>query len=202
MTKSFRVLCIGDSHTAGFPLFDPMLGGNQKSSYEFWLEKFLTQTFPATVFHLENHGICGQTSAEVFFRFKSHISLSKPYDLGIFWAGANDLAVGYPISSIWQSLFKAYELAKKNSLRFILVTIPPMWPGISHKINKINQKIKMLNKRGSYHYADVYTVLEKQGVLNPRYDSGDGVHLSIDGYNQVGEVMFNTISNIINDLVK
>ena len=32
-----KALCLGDSHTAGFPEHDPMFGGNVKSSYQFWL---------------------------------------------------------------------------------------------------------------------------------------------------------------------
>ncbi|UCE14220.1 MAG: hypothetical protein JSV04_03335 [Candidatus Heimdallarchaeota archaeon] len=202
MTNPFRILCIGDSHTAGFPLFDPMWGGDQKSSYEYWLEELLIQHFSETVFHVENHGICGQTSAEVYYRFKSHITQTKPYNLVIYWAGANDLAVGYPVSSIWQNLSNAYELAKKNSLTFVLVTIPPMWQILNRKIRKLNQKIREPDKGYLYHYVDVYSALENQGLLNSQYDSGDGVHLSIDGYNRVGEVIFNTISNIISNLLK
>ena len=38
-----KALCIGDSHTAGFPEHDPMFGGNVQSSYPFWLTKKLKE---------------------------------------------------------------------------------------------------------------------------------------------------------------
>ena len=47
-----KILCIGDSHTAGFPGFDPMMGGNPESSYQFWLKKGLLKIRPDIDFNI------------------------------------------------------------------------------------------------------------------------------------------------------
>ena len=46
MADPLRILCIGDSHTAGFPDYDPLMGGDPESSYQFWLEKGLKGIHP------------------------------------------------------------------------------------------------------------------------------------------------------------
>ena len=183
------ILCIGNSHTAGFPLFDPLYGGDPKSSYEYWLRLHLSDHFSDIEFDIHNEGRCGQVSREILRRLKNILS-SFNNDLVIFWAGANDLALGYSVNRIWENLWRAYQFSVKKSKAFILVTIPPMnWPGINTNIVQLNEEIRNNSGIDTYKYADAYSalVLEKGGVLNPNYDAGDGVHLSIDGYEQVGQ---------------
>ncbi len=200
--KKIKILCIGNSHTAGFPLFDPMFGGDIQSSYEYWFNLLLSSHFSGIPFKIDNKGICGQVSGEVYQRLKA-ILTNKNYDLVIFWSGANDLAIGYSVDTIWKNLWRAYELAKQKSTPFLLVTIPPMnWPGIDSKITKLNEKIKSNSGSTSYLIADTYQVLAKQRALNPLYDAGDGVHLSITGYEEVGQEIFNQVSPFLEKLLK
>ena len=63
-----EILCIGDSHTAGFPGFDPMIGGNSESSYQFWLKKGLIETRSNINYNIINEGICGDTSHGIVLR--------------------------------------------------------------------------------------------------------------------------------------
>lgn len=196
-----KILCIGNSHTAGFPLFDPLYGGNPKSSYEYWFDILLTQDFPSVLFDIDNRGICGQVSSQVYQRLESILSKSH-LDLVIFWAGANDIALGYSADKIWNNLWKAVELSQETTI-ITLVTIPPMnWPGISHELTKLNKKIRNHSNSRACFVADTFAVLEKQGMLDPEYDSGDGVHLSIDGYEKVGGAIFNAISPLITNILK
>ena len=50
--KTITILCIGDSHTAGFPDYDPFMGGDPESSYQFWLTSELINLNPAVNYHL------------------------------------------------------------------------------------------------------------------------------------------------------
>ncbi|MFX0182755.1 MAG: SGNH/GDSL hydrolase family protein [Candidatus Hodarchaeota archaeon] len=196
MLTKIKILCIGDSHTAGYPFFDPMYGGNPESSYEYWVNLHLTNTFSSSTFILENHGICGQGSSEVYNRLKKLLTTNK-YDIIIYWAGANDIAIGYSIQSIWKNLWKAYKLAKEKTLTFILVTIPPMdWYEIDPIIVELNEKI-LSNSKNNYHCADVYPALEEKGKLKKVYNVGDGVHLSVEGYRLVGKVISDTLSEYL-----
>lgn len=201
MRNQVKILCIGDSHTAGYPFFDPMFGGDPESSYEHWLNLILKEEFPAISFLLDNRGMCGQTSTEVYNRLNSLLS-DITYDLVIFWAGANDIAVGYSIQTIWENLRKAYELVSKSNSVFILVTIPPMtWFGIGNTVSILNKKIKDFNKVNYYH-VDVYMVLNENEKLKAIFDVGDGVHLSIQGYKMVGEKIFESMAPIIKSIPK
>ncbi|MHA2203042.1 MAG: GDSL-type esterase/lipase family protein [Candidatus Hodarchaeales archaeon] len=187
-----NILCIGDSHTAGFPLFDPLYGGDPLSSYEYWFDIHLSNHFSNNLFDIHNKGICGQFSSEVVHRLKPTLSKFS-YDLVIFWAGANDIAMGYSVKRIWENLWQAYKFSVSKSKAFMLVTIPPMnWSEIDTKIVQLNEKIRKNSNSDTYLYADAYTalILKRKGVLNPIYDAGDGVHLSIDGYEQVGKEIF------------
>ncbi len=195
-----KILCIGDSHTAGFPLYDPIFGGNPKSSYEYWLNNLLIEQFSSYSFSLDNKGICGQTTNEINHRLKRLLK-QKRYDLVIYWGGANDIAIGYNSNVIWRNIEEALEFTKKISVKCMTVTIPPMnWAGISDHVIDVNLNIKEAKENtGAYIIADVYEVLEKQGNLNPLCDAGDGVHLSIEGYKRVGRTIFQSMLDFINN---
>ena len=199
-----NILCIGDSHTAGFPLFDPLYGGDPRSSYEYWYNTLLSKQFSNISFVIHNKGICGQVSGEVLRRLNNALETFN-YDLIILWAGANDIAIGYSVKRIWENLWQAYEISVKKSKALMLVTIPPMnWPGIDPKINQLNEKIRNNSNSDTYMYTDAYAalVLENEDVLNPIYDAGDGVHLSIDGYEQIGKVIFDQTVLLIQKIMR
>jgi lysophospholipase L1-like esterase len=200
VTTQIKILCIGDSHTAGYPFFDPQFGGNPRSSYEYYLNLLLSNQFPNVSFVLDNQGICGQVTYEIVQRYRNLINFR--YDLVIFWGGANDIAVGYPVDDIWNNLKSACKLTVGKPFRVVLITIPPMnWPGIGQKIIELNDRIDNYNKLGKCLSADVYGALEKNDELKSQFDAGDGVHLSIEGYEKVGEVIFNSIRRYLTDLI-
>ncbi|MHA1214979.1 MAG: SGNH/GDSL hydrolase family protein [Candidatus Hodarchaeales archaeon] len=199
--KKIRILCIGNSHTAGFPGFDPIFGGNPKSSYEFWLEKLLVQNHRKNDFFLDNKGICGQTSSEILSRYDKIMSQDH-YDLSIFWAGANDLALGHSTKKIQKNIQKSIVTAIKLQTPIVIVNIPPMgWSQLYDDISELNNYIQGLNDKYCIT-ADVYSKLVHSNELLSAYDSGDGVHLSSEGYKKVAEVLFNCISPILNKVNK
>ena len=200
MQKKIRILCIGDSHTAGFPSFDPLYGGNIKSSYEYWLDLLLKQKYKTIKFIIENKGQCGETSFEVYRRFKALLSKNM-YNLSIFWAGANDIALGYSTAEIWANLLKASKIAQNKDIKFIIINIPPMnWPSLNLIIKDLNERISSY-KKNVYLCANVHNVLEEKGKLKADYDAGDGVHLSQKGYQEVGKAIFKIILPLIDNIV-
>ena len=81
----------------------------------------------------------------------------------------------------------------------MVVTIPPMnWQGFDKQVTAINGKIRNFNNNSTkFFIADVYLRLETKGNLDPKFDVGDGVHLSIEGYKQVGKTIFRSLFNMI-----
>lgn len=55
-------------------------------------------------------------------------------------------------------------------------------------ITDINKKLKKVTSNKNVSYLDMYSVLEKDGVLNSEF-TDDGIHLNKEGYNQVFKVI-------------
>ncbi len=194
--SSYSILCIGDSHTAGFPSFDPIYGGNPESSYQFWLLKLLNSNFSDIKFRLNNQGVCGQTTKEITFRL-DNILLKEHFELIIYCGGANDIAIGYSTHKIWQNIEKALKNVQPSESLFFLLTIPPMnWSEAFHPLREINEKIMKTRHIENCFPVDIYAALENKGYLDRNFDAGDGVHLSIHGYKKVGDIIFKAISNV------
>ena len=124
-SSNISILCIGNSHTAGFPLYDPSYGGNPKSSYEYWLEMELKENFQKLNFDIENQGICGEMATDIFRRLTAIDNLER-YNFILYWGGANDLGIGRPIERIWQSLLQASQFCSSYQTKFFFLTIPPL----------------------------------------------------------------------------
>ena len=190
MDKIVRILCIGDSHTAGFPYYDPFYGGDQTSSYEYWLEGKLSKENKQMQFKIDNKGVCGQISSQILSRL-SQILEKKKYDFILLWAGANDIALGYSADSIWENLMKSVRMAKKENTSIFIITIPPMgWTEIQSTVRELNQCI-ITHSGIDFTSIDVFNDLSDGYFLNSQFDSGDGVHLSIEGYKKVASIVFN-----------
>ncbi len=193
----YRVLCIGDSHTAGFPLFDPVYGGNPRSSYQYWLQKNCELLVPEFSLVLSNQGICGQTSHEIVTRLRRELDHSQTeYNMVILWAGANDIALGYSPLDIFENIKQGVGISQEFGLNILVPTIPPMPMGWGDVVRQVNT-ILTNNSSEHYYLVDVYTVLEETSKLSPKYDCGDGVHLSIEGYKAVAS----TIQQVLNAIL-
>jgi lysophospholipase L1-like esterase len=188
------ILTIGDSHTAGFPEFDPIYGGNAKSSYQYWLKKSLVKSNIFKGLSIKNQGICGDTSKGVLYRLNKNLKrpLDIIYDLVILNGGANDFS--YDISSIQSNLQTACENVRRNGIPVILCSIPPFGDEfIRNQLKKITEELESYVK-GENDPKIIFHNWNKllssnSGLLKKVYSSKDGVHLSIEGYKVLGEDM-------------
>jgi len=188
------ILCIGNSHTAGFPLYDPSYGGNPKSSYEYWLEKELKEKFKKLSFDIDNQGICGEMTTDIFRRLTA-INYLEKYNFILYWGGANDLGVGRPIERIWNNLMQASEFCSSYQIKFYFLTLPPMnIPGMNEPIADLNRLILDDSKS---EVIDIHAALIYKNQLNKEFGIGDGVHLSISGYREVGRTVNRTLSRYL-----
>ncbi|MFX0196791.1 MAG: SGNH/GDSL hydrolase family protein [Candidatus Hodarchaeota archaeon] len=193
----YRVLCIGDSHTAGFPLFDPAYGGNPRSSYQYWLQKNCEAVVPELKLILSNQGICGQTSHKIVTRLQQELDRAQTeYNMVILWAGANDIALGYDPLDIFENIKQGVRISQDFGLKVLVLTIPPMPMGWGNVVCQVNTMLA--NNSGELYYiVDTYSVLEENGNLSPHYDCGDGVHLSEKGYCVVGKLLSEVFQNFL-----
>jgi lysophospholipase L1-like esterase len=198
--KSFTILCIGDSHTAGFPGHDPLMGGDPASSYQFWLREGLLGQLPEHDFRLINEGLCGDTSRGIVTRLLRSLNDMR-CDAVILAGGTNDLGM-ISDAHIIRNLTEGYDACRDRGIPLIATTIPPInLEGYGAHLATINLAIeKYVSTTSGVALADWFGALkDDEGFLAAGYDAGDGVHLSIEGYRAVGTLMVPLVRRAICD---
>lgn len=182
-----NVLCIGDSHTAGFPEHDPLFGGNVKSSYQFWLTGKLKGIDSEKEFCFMNRGVCGDTSDGIVSRLIRCLD-TVDVNLVILQGGTNDLGM-LPPGETFSNLKRGYSACLKRDLPVIAVTVPPLnFKEYESKVMLINRAVIDYAENSCHVFtADWFKTLRTEdNRLKAEYDEGDGVHLSVQGYRQAG----------------
>jgi len=182
-----NVLCIGDSHTVGFPDYDPMFGGNVQSSYQFWLTEKLDEMDCAKKFCFINRGVCGDTSDSIVLRLLRCLD-TVAVDLIILQGGTNDLGM-LPPDEIFLKLKQGYSACLKRGLPVIAVTVPPLnFKEYESKVMLVNRAVIEYAENNPHAFtADWFKTLRTDdNMLKAEYDEGDGVHFSVQGYRKAG----------------
>lgn len=189
-----KVLCFGDSLTAGTPGFEPGYGGDVRSQYGFWM----VEEAKKTGYHeleFTNRGVPGELASMMFSRFRRTLSEDE-YDIAVIMGGSNDIGWGNEPVTIHASLNRLWQLSIDNSIIVIACTIPPIgseYPSIQKSQQQLNI---LINQSGNddINVVDVFSALaDNNRLLLPVYDCGDGLHLSVEGYKKMGESIWNEV---------
>ena len=184
-----RVVFIGNSITEGWPKAHP---------------GFFTDN------GFIGRGISGQTSYEIFTRFRADVIDLAP-EAVVINAGTNDIAENgrnYNEDRTFGHIQSMVELALVHGIKPILATVLPS-AGFSwnREINDAPQRIASLNKRLKAYadekglpFIDYYSALvEKPSeALDNRYTK-DGVHPTADGYTVMESVALPVITKVLSD---
>ncbi|MFW9980148.1 MAG: SGNH/GDSL hydrolase family protein [Candidatus Thorarchaeota archaeon] len=188
-----KILGFGDSLTAGTPGYEPGYGGDVHSQYGFWiLESARKEGVTTLQFH--NQGRPGELAIQMRPRLRRLIEREK-YDFAIILGGTNDLGWGYEPTKVFEALQNLYLDCLQVDIRIVPCTIPPIgFLDMEHqrKQRELNTLI-MGNKTAmnDCYPCDIFSELvDPEGILLPEYDSGDGLHLSIEGYRKIGELIW------------
>jgi lysophospholipase L1-like esterase len=198
MVEKFTILCIGNSHTAGYPDHDPFMGGDPASSYQFWLNKGLVKEWPEGDFKLINEGVCGDTSRGITTRLIRALQ-TMTCNLVILAGGTNDIGM-IREDAISENLEKGYDVCREKNAKLIVTTVPPIsLPGYDAPVTMLNHAIRAYSdKHSDVFIADWYRALQDDaGSLSKRYDAGDGVHLSRKGYERIGSLMVPIVGEVL-----
>jgi lysophospholipase L1-like esterase len=125
----------------------------------------------------------------------------KRYDAVIILGGSNDIGWGYPVHAIFKTLTTLWSLARGNGSRVVACTVPPIgsvFPDIQVKQGELNSLILRASKDiEGLIVVDLFSALaDSDNLLLSTFDSGDGLHLSIQGYRQMGETIWKSISQL------
>ena len=167
---------------------------------------FYTEDFPFDEFELDYHYVKSSdkdlTTDSLLEDIETNIYIYNPSIIFIS-VGYNDLYDGKDIDKIISNLSEIID-SIQNNRQYAKIYIESMYP-INKKselfdkdivgnnidndiINKFNKKLLSLTKKKEVNYLDVYSMLEKNGVLDLDY-TDDGVNLNKDGYKQVMKVI-------------
>lgn len=133
---------------------------------------------------VKNRGISGNKTADLLIRLPEIIN-RHPSKIFIE-IGINDIAYEVPTEIIMSNISMIINDIKVGSPQTKIFFISIMPTPVRSKPNglNLNETVKDINKKirdmHNITFIDVYTALEKDGTLNPEYDSADH-HLNADG---------------------
>ena len=186
------VAALGDSITAGTPLWDPNPGSrtqipepDRRSQYGYWAERAL----PGTRFR--NCGVNGERTDQIAARLDD---CADGADVLIVQGGVNDIAQARPVEGVAQNLRAMVRRGKALGLRVAVVELLP-WngghPAADRPIRALNRRIAAIGREEGVSVIGWYDVLEdaqRPGRMRLRLTS-DLAHPSIEGYRRLGEAV-------------
>jgi acyl-CoA thioesterase I len=203
---SHRIVCFGDSLTAGFqsPSADNPQGG--ETPYGRFLQELAGPSVRISI-----SGVCGELTGDMALRFRSAVLELRPTHVVIL-GGTNDLGWNIQPADIMCNLLKMYELAAEAKITPVPVTVPSIRMGDDfwgqegrrwfaehldrrHQLNGL-----ILRYADSKHLAvcDLFaaTVEPETQQLAAQY-SNDGLHFTTAGYRLVAERLYQEVFSAI-----
>jgi lysophospholipase L1-like esterase len=187
------VAALGDSITAGTPLWDPDPGVrreigdrlDEQSQWPYWAAR----ADPRLEFR--NHGINLQETAEIAARLDAAVDGA---DVLVVQGGVNDLVHGKPLEGAASNLREMVRRGKELGLGVAIVELVPNnnFPELEEPIRRLNGHIHSLAGEESVPVLPFYAALEdpdRPGRMRPEY-TDDGNHPSVEGHRRLGEHAF------------
>ena len=196
------VAALGDSITAGSPLFDPDpemraalgFGDDQRSQFEYWAKR------EDSSLEFENCGVFGERTDEIALRLAS---CSEGADVLFVQGGINDIAqalAGGPEAALQAADEAAANIdgmlseGEDLGLEVAVVNVLP-WnnghPVADEAIARLNSALAEIAKSRGVPLLDFHDALEDPytaGLMGPDL-TDDGDHPSIEGYRLLGELV-------------
>lgn len=207
-------LCLGNSLTAGYPGYDPAPDGishgygTYNSQYEFWLKKLCLEHFEENIERINtknipeltfiNKGVPGELTSNFLGRISYDMLSIKPKpDYSIIIGGTNDLGWGIANDKILKNIKELHSISRNAGILSVGGKIPPIRMEQSSKAyNKrkieLNKMLKDYFNENKIPFADLYQgMIDDKENLKSECAYVDGLHFSVEGYKQMGTVIFN-----------
>jgi len=189
------VACLGDSITAGSPLWDPdpavrarITEPDERSQWQWWAAR--------TAPHLDfrNHGVYGERTDQIAARFDGAV---EGAELLIVQGGINDVVQGRPVEEAARSLAGMIERGRGIGLRVAVADVLPWNNGdarAAQDIDRLNQLVRaMADGLGVPLLPFHDTLADPQQPHRMRDEwTDDGDHPSVEGHRWLGERAFRT----------
>ncbi|MGI8557283.1 MAG: SGNH/GDSL hydrolase family protein [Solirubrobacteraceae bacterium] len=183
------VAALGDSITAGSPIWDPdpqvraQIGSalDERSQYEYWATRRLRVPF-------RNCGVFGERVEQIALRLDA---CARGARYLIVQGGINDIAQGRSVADAARGLEGIVRRAQALGLGVELVEVLPWnngYPGAAGPIEQLNRLIAQIGARARVPVLGFYRALEDpRAPGRMRADlTIDGNHPSVSGYRILG----------------
>ena len=189
------VACLGDSITAGSPLWDPdpvvraRIGEpDERSQWQWWAARIAPQL------DFRNHGVYGERSDQIALRFDVAV---EGAELLIVQGGINDVVQDRPVEEAARNLAGMIERGRGLGLRVAVADVLPWNNGdarAAQDIARLNQLVRaMADGLGVPLLPFHDTLADPQQPHRMRDEwTGDGDHPSVEGHRLLGERAFRT----------
>lgn len=186
-----QVAALGDSITAGSPLWDPdpairaQLGSSldRRSQYEYWAARRLDDV------RFRNCGVFGERTDEIALRFEGCV---RGAEVLIVQGGINDIAQMRSPAEAAANLRGIAERGQESGMRVALVEVLPWnngYPRAAGPIRELNRRIGAIGEQLDVPVFSWYEALEDPAAPG-RMRAGltdDGDHPSVAGYRLLAE---------------
>jgi len=188
------VACLGDSITAGSPLWDPDPGVrarigaalDERSQWEWWAAR-LDETLD-----FRNHGVYGERTDEIAARLDA---AAAGADVLVVQGGINDVVQKRPVEDAAHDLATMVEHGRGLGLAVVLADVLPWNNGDARAaadIERLNTLIAALRERLGVPLLPFHATLADPARPGRMRDAwtDDGDHPSVEGHRQLGERAF------------
>lgn len=200
MTDLVTIIALGDSTTAGTPLFKspielpPGGSGDERSQFAYWL----MQSHPDWL--VLNRGVNGERSDQIAARFDRDVLGHDPRVLVVI-AGVNDVYQGRPAVHVRRHLRRIYDRAAAAGIAVVAGSIVPYniaTAAQNEAMHEINSWIAAEASRD----PNVLFVDTRAAVADPRDPdrlaaSPDELHPDIEGYRRMAAALEPAIARVI-----
>jgi lysophospholipase L1-like esterase len=192
--RPVTIAALGDSITAGSPLWDPDParrrargdGINEESQYEYWARRRLG---PNASFR--NCGVFGETTAQIARRLDR---CARGAQILIVQGGINDVYRPIPVERSAANLRAMVRRGRRLGLRVALANVLPWnngYPRFAGKIQRLNGLIARIGREERVPVLPFFQALEdpqRPGRMREDWTI-DGDHPSVPGYRRLAEVV-------------
>jgi lysophospholipase L1-like esterase len=189
------VACLGDSITAGSPLWDPdpvvraRIGEpDERSQWQWWA----AQAAPELDFR--NHGVYGERTDQIAARFDGAVEGAA---FLIVQGGINDVVQGRPVEDAARNLAGMIERGRALGVQVAVADVLPWNNGdarAAEDITRLNQLVRALADGLDVPLLPFHdTLADPQQPHRMRDEwTDDGDHPSVEGHRLLGERAFRT----------
>jgi lysophospholipase L1-like esterase len=187
--RRILVACLGDSITAGSPLWDPdpavragVSEPDPRSQYEYWAEQADSRL------ELRNCGMYGQRTDEIAARLERCAAGAQAL---VVQGGINDIAQGRPVDRAAENLRGMVLRGRELGLAVAVANVLP-WnnghPRADEPIRQLNTLIAEIDVQ-TLPFYEALEDPERPGRMREDW-TDDGDHPSVAGYRRLAELAF------------